>query len=54
MRWTRFMNKENGILLVPRLVCLCVLHLRGVPLGGPEGEGRIPGSSDGTRQRLNA
>ena len=38
MRWTRFMNKENGILLVPRLVCLyAIIAFEGGTAGRPGG-----------------
>ena len=38
MRWTRFTNKENGILLVPRLVCLyAIIAFEGGTAGRPGG-----------------
>ena len=43
MRWTRFMNKENGLLLVPRLVCLyAIIAFEGGTAGRPGGLGTHP------------
>ena len=43
MRWTRFTNKENGILLVPRLVCLyAIIAFEGGTAGRPGGLGTHP------------